>query len=571
MKKNILILSVLFLVFFAIGIVSAQEASYCCEKTVEGALCQNQPSLDDCNQDYHKDPTNCESTSYCKLGTCIDGQEGICSPNSPESACISKGGYWENKLIEDIAQCQLGCCFLGEQTDFVTQTRCTTLSGFYGLETDFRGDIQNQLQCIASARSDTKGACVIERDYVRDCEFTTKEECNKKKLTTATDEGFLDNLFGGEESEGDIISVDFHEGYLCSAESLGAKCGPSKKTICENDKVYFLDTCGELANIYDASKVNDQNYWTYIKEVDESCGYESSNGNADSKTCGNCDYNSGSTCQSSREGYICGDLSCEYEGEDYKHGEAWCVTNTGEDADLENLPGTEHYKLQCYNGEVTYDDCSRGEFRNRICEESEKSGFRTAGCRVNEASDCISQETEENCQNIEERDCRWIEGHSIFKDEDGNSLTKDENNETTKASCVPLFPPAYNFWEGNTENTLCNLASDICVVEYRIPSTGNKNKIDSTHEDYEKAKRDKWCFKNCECLIDYPGVKDDYNCEEGCRSHEEWFSDRTEICAYMGDCGSTENYLGKEGYFDDDSMLITEFFKKLKDFEKEYN
>ena len=170
------------------GIVSAQERTYCCEKNLDGAWCQNEIFIDDCNTAYKTAPTHCDSTGedFCKRGTCIDGQEGICSPNTPRSICESEGGYWENKPIEEIGQCQLGCCFLGESTSFITQTRCTTLSALFGLETNFRGDIQNQIQCIVSATSDAKGACVIEKDYVRACEFTTKEKCQNLGTSSST-------------------------------------------------------------------------------------------------------------------------------------------------------------------------------------------------------------------------------------------------------------------------------------------------------------------------------------------------------------------------------------------------
>ena len=600
MNNKKLIFGMFFLVsILFLGMVSSQEQSICCEKNLDGAWCQNEESIDNCDSTYKTASTHCDSTGedFCKRGTCIDGEEGICSPNTPRSVCETKGGYWENKPIEEISQCRAGCCFLGESTSFITQTRCTTLSAYYGLETNFRGDIQNLIQCIASSNPSAKGACVIEQDYVRDCEFTTKENCNAKKITTATDDGLLDNLFGGEEtSGGDIISVDFHENYLCSAESLGAICGPSKKpnvkTRCENGKVYFVDTCDQLANIYDASKVDDKDYWTYLKDPEESCGYNSLNGNANSKTCGNCDYSDGSVCQSFREGdnvaprygdYVCGDLSCEYEGETYQHGESWCVTNTKEGLE-ENLPGTEHYKLDCHDGEVTYEECSRGESRNKICLSSEVNEFRTAQCKANPWHDCVGQITEEFCLDKENRYCEWIPGFSILKDEEGKSRAKDENNDTILASCVPEYAPAFNFWsydgDGNLEGAeICSLASNFCVVEFEVPASRRKAKINPEHEDYDEDLRNKWCVKNCECLPDqdgngraYPGGTS--NCESGCRSYNDWISNMKDVCHSLGDCGNTLNAYGKEGYFDRGSLeedtevfIVTKFWKKAKDVE----
>jgi len=58
----------IFLVFavFLFSLVSA-ETSFCCEKINEGSWCQNAPESD-CNPQFRKAPTSCESTSYCRLG-----------------------------------------------------------------------------------------------------------------------------------------------------------------------------------------------------------------------------------------------------------------------------------------------------------------------------------------------------------------------------------------------------------------------------------------------------------------------------------------------------------------------
>jgi len=64
-----------------------------------------------------------------------------------------------------------------------------------------------------------KGACVIDDGFSRKCKFLTREECQ--------------DLQGKSDSE---ITIEFHEGFLCSAASLGTICGPSQNTKCiEND------------------------------------------------------------------------------------------------------------------------------------------------------------------------------------------------------------------------------------------------------------------------------------------------------------------------------------------------
>jgi len=587
-RKLLAMVFALLLTIIFINTIQPVEQSYCCEKTIDGALCQNAP-LEQCDKNFRTAPTSCESTAYCKLGTCINGQEGICSPNTPQSVCIENGGYWEDKALEEITQCQLGCCILGEKAAFVTQTRCSTLSALNGLETNYRADIQNQIQCAASASPDVKGACVYEEDYIKKCKFVTREECAGMQTVPEKEGGFFSNIFrGNEEPENTGIETTFYEGYLCSAESLGTICGPSKKTTCYNEKVYFLDTCNELANIYDSSKVNDITYWTYVKEPEESCGYGQSNAN--SRTCGNCDYYIGSTCKAYRDtnspapkygDYICADLSCTYKGETYEHGEEWCVTNTKTGLD-ENLPGTEHYVLKCYDGEITFEPCSIGEYRNKICVEDELNGFSTANCVLNLWQDCTSQTTKEDCLDEEKRDCKWIEGFTISSllNENGESLAKDEDGEKIEASCVPKYSPAYNFWESESEGALlCPLASDICVVEYEFGVLRNKEEI--LDDPKEKIK---YCVENCYCLKGYKKglAKKDFLNNEIWRkrlkeddkeipfdSYEEWINSLRNICFSLGDCGSTENYLGEEGYYDDESLIITEIWKKAKEFREE--
>lgn len=465
---------------FLIGIASAVgEVSYCCEKTIAGAWCQNAPE-EQCstavdsftNTPYKKVPASCEATSYCKLGTCIS--EGDCMENTPERRCDKElGGYWEGKNADEIPQCELGCCLIGDQAAFVTQTRCKKLSAVYGLQTNFRTDLTNELSCIASAMSDVKGACVYEEDFSKTCQFITKKECSESNAGNNT---------------------KFYEGILCSAETLGTDCGPSKETTCVDgrDGVYFVDTCGNLANIYDASKINDKEYWTNVYGEGESCNPSSSNAN--SVSCGNCDYYLGSTCKNyklagKKATYgdnICKDLSCKYDGKSYEHGETWCADSNGVS---ENLPGSRYFRLVCYNGEVSVEPCA--DFRQETCIQSDIDGFKTAACRVNMWQDCVAQDEEKDCENIDRRDCKWKEG-----------------------KCVPLYAPGFNFWEteGDAES-LCSIASTTCIVKYEKKLTGSKK-----------------CVENCECL------------------GAGWEEDMNNICNSIGDCGSKQNYLGFQGY-----------------------
>ena len=560
MNKKIFILGgvlLLCILFIGVALVSAQ-VSYCCEKIANGAWCQNAPR-EECDSGFRAVPTSCEATSYCKLGTCINSQEGICMENTPEVRCSETGGLWKEGEPDEIPQCQLGCCLIGEQAAFVTQTKCKKLSSLYGLETNYRTDIQSEIECIASAMPKVKGACVFEKEYEITCLLLTKKECQE-------------------------MDAEFHEGYLCSAEELATNCGPRGGTTCVEGKdgVYFLDTCGNLANIYDSSKINNKAYWTYIAGtkagVEVDCG---SGSNADSTTCGDCDYFSGSTCKAYERGetarpnygdYICKDLGCEDEdfqtkhGKQPQHGETWCAEAKGVGAitvddqgmlsgSEENLPGGRYFRLICYNGEVSVEPCA--DFRQEVCIESEVGGFRVAACRVNMWQDCYAQENIKDCENFEKRDCKVVEGFSILKDENGKSLFEDEDGNKVDASCVPKFAPGFNFWEAEGDaESLCSLGNMQCFVEYE-KKIGSEKKVSGDWKCMEECRAD--------CTWDDPlGIcknkcKDD--CPATCVDSEgnvksSWIREMNELCSSLGDCGVSVNYLGKQGYYDDPEDLV---------------
>jgi len=311
----------------------------CCEKTNEGAWCQNTLE-ENCDSSFRKTPTSCQATSFCKPGCCYDSQEGLCMENTPQRVCNDANGTWLDDAECNVKQCELGCCVIGTQASFVTLTRCKKLSGIFGLETNFRTDIGDEANCIAIAASQDQGACVYEVDYTPTCRFTTRAGCNNMQT-------------GGNMTS----NAEFYKDYLCSAEELATNCGPSTKTTCVNGKeeVYFVDTCGNPANIYDASKLNDKSYWKKKVDKSEACGFNQAKGNAGSRTCGNCDYFKGSICSkgdASYGDYFCTDLNCydTKNGNDYKNGESWCEydSNTGEGADA---VGARHFRHICINSQ----------------------------------------------------------------------------------------------------------------------------------------------------------------------------------------------------------------------------
>nr|MBT6606752.1 hypothetical protein [archaeon] len=195
------------IIMFSVSVLSASsEPSVCCEKTTEGALCIN-TQAENCAADSLQSPTSCETTSYCKLGTCYDSSEGICMENTPSSVCEQNGGTWDSREIEEVPQCQLGCCILGDQAAYVSLVRCKQLSTQFGIENNYDTSITSEVACIETAQSQDKGACVFEEDFERICEFTTRDECGANQEV---------------EVAGEIIDSGktFYKDYLCSAEEL---------------------------------------------------------------------------------------------------------------------------------------------------------------------------------------------------------------------------------------------------------------------------------------------------------------------------------------------------------------
>jgi hypothetical protein len=489
MRKILFMLILLVGLLGMLGIVSGQSNTVCCEETNNGAFCQNVPAAE-CKASAQQVPTGCESTSFCRAGTCFDSTEGICMDNTPQLVCNDNGGVWNE---ERPPQCNLGCCILIDQAAFVTLVRCKKLSAEHGLQTNYNSGIKSELECIQTVQAQDRGACVYEFELERTCEFTTRGDC----------EGVESEANGTEQ-----IGGEFFAGKLCSAEELGTNCGPTTDTLCMpgKDEVYFVDSCGNPANIYDASKINDQSYWTNVRGKAESCNPGS--GNIESKNCGNCNYLKGSICRNedvagvnpSYGDFICADLNCKdtSNGQDYLHGESWCVFNDNGETDVGvNSVGSRFFRHICINGEETVEACE--DLRAEECIEGVTNGFSQAACRVNRWQDCIAQSEKFDCENTDIRDCYWKEGIIL-------------GNASALGACLPMNPPGLKFWEGEEALNICAQAHATCIIEYEKGVFGEKE-----------------CKANCECLT------------------PQWEADRAEVCRALGDCGPAVNWIGKAG------------------------
>lgn len=573
---------------FLIGLTSA----VCCEKTVDGNWCQN-AEQDQCATnfgatEYKVAPTSCDQTTFCSVGTCIDTNQGKCIDNTAQRTCQEQGGVWDSRNSADIVQCQLGCCRIGEQSSWTEQANCKKLATLYGVETTFRLDIASEELCIATSEPRVKGACVLDSGIERTCALTTREAC---QTLDGSNGGTYIDRFEFEPAEG--VSTSFYEDTLCTDETLGTNCARSEKTTCVEDKdqVYFVDTCGNIANVYDASKVNDQNYWSDLIDPVDSCELNANLGNA--ARCGNCDYISGSICAAYERGentkpsigeYVCQDLSCSYDtngnneidsDEVYQHGERWCAIAPGINKDFsqsyipnpreENLVGSEYYRLVCYNGEVTVEPCA--SYRQEVCVEStietpDGVGFRNAVCKPNLWETCLGQTEQEDCEDATLHDCRWINSGRLkpdLSDEHGQELNEkinrlyDMNREVVERRdvstnmiegwlgidpetyfefvCVPKYAPGYEFWEPQTTKQSGEQVTDMCSVANEVCYYTTADDIfGQTTATIEDCGKDEG---NCHCVP----VDDNWY----------WLALKENMCLSLGDCGSSVNYLKVEG------------------------
>ncbi len=241
------------------------------------------------------------------LGCCFDSSIGTCSPNTYSSDCSGEDAYWsEDATCQSSSHCTEGCCILGTSTGYMTSRLCELEAESRGFDFDWRQ--MSEQECAEQGNSLDKGACLYIGEYENDCVFTTSSQCNTN---------------------------EFNPGMLCTAEELNTKCERTEKTTLVEGKegIYYLDSCGNIANIYDSSKYNNEDYWTYVVSEEDSCGYEERIAN--SKTCGNCNFEYGSIGRERENfaeygNYYCADLDCGVvDGKERKNGDSWCVTDAG--------------------------------------------------------------------------------------------------------------------------------------------------------------------------------------------------------------------------------------------------
>ena len=542
--KKIIIIFIAFLLAVIFSFFVSAQTLGCAEKTNAGAWCQ-QVAQSETATGFSWAATSCSQTQYCKMGTCVNENTGGCTSNTPKSVCESTGGTWSNKDKNEIPECKPGCCILGQEVAFVNEPACQQLATDYSVDVDFREDINLQSQCFTLDTTPEEGACVLE----------------KAITTESAPSGFFENLFGGENSPTETAlkidcvrttqsgcasyNGDFRKGLLCSAQGL-SDCAKSQETILKDDKIYFKDTCGNKANIYDKNMFANTNYWEEIQNP------KCSVGGTPSSSCGDCSYRLGTIGAEYKSGesgmpttspaygdYVCRDLSCFYDTnndknvdkvkEKYGHGESWCAESEGtyfhvpfimnnetkdklrEGYNNYNLPGSRYNKLKCYDGEVIVEPCK--EYRNSICKEVVQpvTNKREAACFANEAETCLTSNTRTSCE-VEDRGCKWVPGYTLDGIVVGDGQlegTKLEEYNEKQGICYPIFTPGTTFWNQDGED-LCAKTSGI--TEKVLFETG----IFKSKEDFAEIDLKTGIFKSREEFAE-ADVKEAANeCIDGC-------------------------------------------------------
>ena len=478
-----------------IPLVKAQSTGQvgCCQQLINGAVCSD-TSQDQCASGF-SGGVLCSGSSSCSKVCCEDLNVGTFDKNVPKYLCEDNAAQksYPNAAC-NVPGAKLGCCFFANgDTGFITSGQCDfeKRNGRVNESMAWRGDVSEVLCVASSLYSDIRGACItgIAEDGRKECKVVTREECV--------------GLSGG---------ANFYAGALCTAEALNTTCEKTSETTCANgkDEVYFKDSCGNSANIYDSSKLNNNSYWESVYSKSESCGY--GNGNGNSSSCGNCvrTATNGGLCSSADENnfnvdggdFYCKKTSCTYDGTTYKNGESWCgydgVIDSGDD-----VVGSRHFRYICSEGEIQVEPCA--DFRNQICVQRDRlndtsTSYNTAVCRTNNWRKCIDLNGgKENltAKCTAELDCE------ITKINLGKSFKFDV--------CTPRYPEGFAFNANGQESatSICGLATRTCVVLYKAKPMGGCEIVE-----------------NGDCL------------------EARFTTEMNDLCRSLGDCGLEANYIG---------------------------
>jgi hypothetical protein len=423
-----------------------------------------------------------EVAPECVLGTCIDPDEGICSPQTPKRAC--EEGEWYDDPFANIPQCRRGCCVLGTEAQFINEQECRSRveqSGMeIGVEAEFYSNIIDEPHCLDMAGAENEGACILLSEEGYACQFTKKAVCNQKR-------------------------GDFRENFLCSNQDLknefGYECERQVNASCVDglEAMYWFDSCGNRENIYDSDRDQSWNGGKILARVD-SCSIGTGDDPLQNQaTCGNCVYAASSKCGVATEtekvvdegiDFVCRSLRCtDRYGNVRENGESWCAyqSSIGVDGILGGIPGmgfassfgnlgpiggiiggarstdtpgSLHWREACSEGEIITEQCQG--YRNEICAEMESpqgttQTFSQAVCRPNRWQECLNYNSL-GSSGVEGR-IQEIAGLVQCELNPDCFMKHVEVDDDFKFDvCLPKYPPGSDFSDGGeSSQTLCSL------------------------------------------------------------------------------------------------------------------
>ena len=531
-SKAVFMVFILVFSIFSVSLLNVNEVNaldnVCCEKTNDGKSCVFTDSSQ-CDSNYNKASTSCESTNFCQVGCCYSLDEGVCSKNTPRAICEDGGGIFDENANCEIPQCQSGCCQLPGQCSFVSYAECRASVGAYSslnLQDVFDSGIQDELTCLNQCRSTEEGCCITEDGD----KFVSRSEC-------------VD------------VNGKFNLNMLCSNPSLGTGCTKEHSTNClpDKDEVYWFDSCGNRENVYGTP------YTGFFQEAPLGDG----EGNIRNTENGNCDFTKNSLCAEADDSFLsdlrnagkdtnriknmCTDLICEAGDllkpntidfsndfwrldEDKSSGESWCVYDGAVGSGMD-LVGSRHYRDVCLNGREVFEECQGG--REEICvqndiEISETDKITGALCRPNRWQQCLQLNEVDysynQCDNAgksggfdcsnEGNDCK------IYKDvEKDKEYVECCQEQCNKKSRCEEYPSDCYWHEG------------LSVCAPNVPTSSTDYCSQGTVE--------------CKQVWVKGGTFYDWTVKYGedCNT-AEWASGVNAFCRSLGDCGAQYNIKG---------------------------
>lgn len=485
---------------------ASEDTNYgCCLETKTGEYCKESYRVDCLSDSLFRRGQTCDTLNSCNTGCCYGDDKVDFTKNVYQYVCSKDYQNWFGSPSCNLDIAKQGCCIIGSKVSFTTKGRCEVLTQNSPLrDSDNIEWIETSEQtCIAIQDFSSLGACVFNDNS---CKMQTALECHKN-------------------------SGEYSPNLLCTAKELNTTCEKTQSTLCDEKtgKIYYLDTCGNKANIYDSTKYELNEYWTKVVSIANSC--ESSSANK--LTCGNCNRFDNSYCSNAFEDnlnpthgrYYCKPQDCKYipseytNSEDntpvtYKNGETWCIyeSKLGEG---NQVPGTTNYLAQCDMGEIKINPCGSSGLRNELCVQEEAPDpitgdiFTKATCQPNLGNVCFNL-------NVAETDEEKQENLDKCNTQAGCVLRNFTFTDTFSFSyCAPEYPTGLDFSKDTGTTQSCDFAeSFVPEIPIYFAQDGDGNCE---------------CKGNCEFLTD------------------EFIEKYHNFCNSFGDCGYKVNLLGELG------------------------